>query len=38
MYYRVDYDLGVTFGAAGALEFKFLYGGKRVGFVEANYF
>ena len=37
-YYRVHYDLGVTFGAAGTLEFKFLYEGKVRGNVEANYF
>ena len=36
-YYRVDYDLGVTFGAAG-IEFKFLYQGRTIGYVEASYY
>ena len=36
-YYRVDYDLGVTFGASGRLEFKFLYQGEVMGLVEYHY-
>jgi hypothetical protein len=36
-YYRVDYDLGVKFGAAG-IEFTFLYQGKVMGYVDANYY
>jgi hypothetical protein len=35
-YYRVDYDLGVTFGPSG-IEFKFLYQGNVKGGVVSNY-
>ena len=36
-YYRVDYDLGVTF-SAGGIEFRFLHEGKVMGFVDADYY
>ena len=36
-FYRVDYDLGVTFSPAG-IEFKFLHEGKVMGFVDADYY
>lgn len=36
-YYRVDYDLGVKFGAAG-IEFSFLHLGKVIGHVDASYY
>ena len=35
-YYRVDYDLGFTFGPAG-IEFSFLYRAKVMGSVDAQY-
>ena len=36
-YYRVDYDLGITF-SAGGIEFRFLHEGKVMGFVDADYY
>ena len=36
-FYRVDYDLGITFGPGG-IEFKFLHNGKVMGLVEADYY
>lgn len=36
LYFRVDYDLGISFGPAG-IEFKLLYQGKMVGHVDAKY-
>jgi len=36
-FFRVDYDLGVTFGPGG-IEFKFLHDGKTMGHVDAEYY
>jgi hypothetical protein len=35
-YFRVDFDLGVSFGASG-IEFRLLYQGRVMGQVEADY-
>ena len=35
-YYQVDYDLGIELGPAG-IEFKFLYQGRVMGWVDAKY-